>query len=76
MRIEEVFFEAKEYRKSVSLNWRDEEAYIYRGIKISKLDDDIKGLRFRALKKIHSKTEKSTSFRTRDSDEKVDNCEK
>ncbi len=42
MRLEEVFIEAKEYKKSVSLSWRNEEAFIYRGIKISKLDDDIK----------------------------------
>jgi len=42
MRLEDVFVEAKEYRKSVNLSWRDEEAYIYRGIKISKLDNDIK----------------------------------
>lgn len=42
MRLEEVFTEAQDHQKSTNLSWRDEEAYMYKGIKICKLYDDIK----------------------------------
>ena len=37
MRLEEVFTEAQDHQKSTNLSWRDEEAYMYKGIKICKL---------------------------------------
>ncbi len=42
MRLEEVFIEAQDHQKSTNLSWRDEEAYMYRGIKISNLNNEIK----------------------------------